>query len=309
MRKSWLVGASVLTLAATALLLLPSVSLAQRRGGWGRGGWGGGYDGWGRGYGYGGYNDGFGYGRSYGSPYYGGYGYNRGWYSPGVYNYDYAPSYGYDFGESVPPAGETYYGGGAYATDQSNMNQQQMPQEAPNKALVVLRVPSNAQVFFEGQPTTSQGTVRAYLSPPIDPSKEYSYHVKAQWNQNGRPVTQERQIRVHAGRQARFDFMQAGQPSYGAGPGMENEEFAPAPREGNLPPSDRDLRDRRGVTGDEGVIPGPGAKTRDQTNTRDQSNLPGTTPSTNDRNRSSTNPSPTDNQKQNKSPNPNPSNP
>jgi uncharacterized protein (TIGR03000 family) len=276
MRKSWLVGAGVLALAAAALLLLPSVSQAQRR--WG-GRWGGGYgyDGWGRGYG--GYNDGFGYGRG------GYYGYNRGGYSPGFYSSGYAaPSYGYESGDYIPPAGETYYGGGAYATDQSNqgnMNQQQMPQQDANKALIVVRVPSNAQVFFEGQPTTAQGPLRAFLSPAIDPNKDYTYDVKATWNQNGRPVTQERHVRVHAGQRARVDFMQGGgQPSYGAGPG---EGSAPAPREE--------------------VIPGPGARTRDQTNTQDQTNQPAPAPAPNDRNRSNTNP-PKDNQNQNKLPNP-----
>lgn len=234
MRRSWLVGGGALALAATALFLLPSVSLAQRRGGWG----GGGGRGWG-GYGYGGYNDGYGYGRGgYGSPYGGYYGYNRGWYSPNVYNYDYTPSYSFDSGDYFPPAGgETYYGGGGVAMDQGNMPAQNMSSQDPNKAHILLRVPSNAQVTFEGQATTSQGTVRAYASPPIDPNKDFTYHVKAQWTQDGRPVTQERQVRVHAGRQARVDFMQAQgrQPAYGAEPGMENEELIPPAERGIAP--------------------------------------------------------------------------
>jgi uncharacterized protein (TIGR03000 family) len=291
MRRSWLVGGAVLTLAATALLLLPNVSLAQRRFGrdWGGGYGSGGYDGYyGNGYGY----DGFGRGYGWGAPGYGGgyYGYNRGWYSPGVYNYDSGPSYGYDTGEYYPPQqgqpqqGQTYYGGD-YAMDQGNMPAQNMASLDQNKAHIVLRVPSNAQVTFDGQSTTSQGPLRAYVSPPIDPNKDYTYNVKAQWTQDGRQVTQDRQVRVRAGQIARVNFMQqqGGRPTYGAEPGTENEQL--------VPPADRTGIDQN----------------RNDQNRNDQNR--------NDLNRSPNNPpSPAGNQNTPKttppgSPNQNPSNP
>jgi uncharacterized protein (TIGR03000 family) len=253
MRRSWLVGGAVLTLAATALLLLPSVSLAQRR--FGRG-WGGSY-GWG-GYGYDrygygrGWGDGYGYrGYGWGSPRYGGgyYGFNRDWYLPG----DYGPSYGYDTGEYYYPSqGQTYYGGD-YAMDQGNMPTQDMTQ-GQNRAHIVLRVPTNAQVTFEGQPTTSQGPLRAYVSPPIDPNKDYTYNVKAQWTQDGRQVTQDRQVRVRAGQIARVNFMQqqGGRSTYGAEPGTENEQL--------IPPADRTRTDQNRSPNNP-PSPAPGTRT------------------------------------------------
>lgn len=253
MRKSWLVGGGVLALAAAALFLLPSVSLAQRRffGG------GGGYPG----YGWGGY--GYGYGRGYpgyygygwGSPYNSGYyGYNRGWYSPNVYNY--GPSYSFDSGSYPLPAGPTYYGG-EYATDQGTLPQQgsmpaDMSTQDPNAAHILVRVPGNAKVFFENQPTNQQGSVRAFVSPPLDPNKDYTYDVKAQWTTpDGKQQEATRHIQVHAGRSVQVNFMQpqGRQPAYGAESGTESEDL--------LPPADRNLHERRGETGQPGAAPAP----------------------------------------------------
>jgi uncharacterized protein (TIGR03000 family) len=265
MRRSWLVGGGALTLAATALFLLPSVSLAQRRGGRGGGwngddrGWSGndwGGRGWGDGYGWSVGIDGvgFGYGRGgWGYPGYGGYGYgngwyspygyaNSGWYSPYVYDYDYGPNYGYDTGDYYYPSGQQGYYGGDYATNQGNMNQG-MANQNPNAAHILLRVPGNAQVFFEGQPTTERGSVRAYVSPPLEPNKEYTYDVRAQWTQNGQQRNETRHVRVRAGARVQVDFMrpQGAQGAYGAGQAMPGEELGQ--------PFDRNMQDQPGHLG------------------------------------------------------------
>src|SRR5437868_5427562 len=43
------------------------------------------------------------------------------------------------------------------------------------------------------------GDFRPFVSPPLKPDTEYRYSIKAQWQENGRPVTRTRQITVYAG--------------------------------------------------------------------------------------------------------------
>src|SRR5262249_11950670 len=161
------------------------------RGSWGWGGWGWGwpyYAGWGWGrpwYGYSNYYD-------YGYPYYSDY-YYPNYYGSDYYGYTYQPDYYSgtyrtpDYSNVTPAMPGGYYGYQARgAGSGADMN----------SALINLRVPPSAQVFFEGQPTTQTGTMRRFVSPPLAQGKEFTYDIEARWNQNGQPVTQTRHIRV-----------------------------------------------------------------------------------------------------------------
>jgi uncharacterized protein (TIGR03000 family) len=64
----------------------------------------------------------------------------------------------------------------------------------------------NAQVSFEGAPTSQGGMVRRFESPEVTPGRDYVYDIRAQWEQNGRTVTQTRQVRVQAGDVLTVDF-------------------------------------------------------------------------------------------------------
>jgi len=48
--------------------------------------------------------------------------------------------------------------------------------------------------------------MRAFVSPPLEPNKDYTYDVKAQWMQNGKQTEQTRHVRVHAGERAQVNF-------------------------------------------------------------------------------------------------------
>ena len=48
--------------------------------------------------------------------------------------------------------------------------------------------------------------MREFDSPPLTPGKQYSYEVKAQWEENGRPVTQTQEVDVSAGARAQAVF-------------------------------------------------------------------------------------------------------
>ncbi len=226
MRKRWFAAA---TAVALALLLVSADGASAQR--WRGGRWGGGYGGMGYGSGYyGGLGYGSGYygGMGYGSGYYGGLGYGGyGWgnyypsttygygFSPGYSSPGFAPSYGYPGSFYTPgyassavttlPGGtmSLYYQPGAqvgagYGSAASN----------PNEAVIDLRVPADAQVWFDGDATTQRGPNRVFNSPPLEPGRAYHYDVRAQWTENGRTVNRTRRVDVRAGQRTTVDFTQ-----------------------------------------------------------------------------------------------------
>jgi uncharacterized protein (TIGR03000 family) len=148
-------------------------------GGWGgyRGGcYGGGYGGcWG---GYGGCSGG-----CYGSYGYGSYGYG----SYGSGGMPYASGYygsmpGYNYGQSPEQGDQGYYAQGG---------------EAP--ATIVVRLPADARLTVDGNATRSTDSVRTFISPPLQPGKEYTYTLRAEVTRDGKKTERSRDVTVRAG--------------------------------------------------------------------------------------------------------------
>ncbi len=299
LKRSFVLGGAAAVVLA-ALLMTPSFSLAQHGGhgggghgggaamhgggggswhggSWGGNGWRG--DGW-RGN-WGGNRFGWGGGWGWGWPYYAGWGY--GWPNYGYSSYypyysteDYYPDFYADYGtgpdyysgymtpgSSSPPSDMQ---GGYYGSQSSGGN--------ANTAFVNVVVPPNAQVTFEGQPTTQTGMFRRYQSPPLDPGKEFTYDIQARWNQNGKEVTQDRHVRVRAGQQAMVDFVRGdrdmnrtNEPLRAPTPRTEQDKF------NNVPPTP-------GTTTTPSILPGtqPPAPGTNPTQPGTTGNPPGTQP-------------------------------
>jgi uncharacterized protein (TIGR03000 family) len=77
----------------------------------------------------------------------------------------------------------------------------------PTAAAFTLRLPdANAEVWFENQKTQQKGILREYVSGSLDPKSSYTFHLKARWMENGRPVEQTRNIDARAGQRLTVDF-------------------------------------------------------------------------------------------------------
>jgi uncharacterized protein (TIGR03000 family) len=180
---------------------------------------GGGYVGAGRGYG------GWGYGGYYGSPYYSGWG-NR-WYGdtswPSYYGYSgswYYPQTGFSYGtpsyyaaELPPSFAPDYYSENFSQPTMANngmMYGAGAPENA-NAAFVTVRVPPDANIWFENYQSHQKGLVRNFISPPLNPGQQYVYDIKAEWMQNGKKVDQVRHVTVWAGGQTNVEFLPQGQ--------------------------------------------------------------------------------------------------
>ena len=74
--------------------------------------------------------------------------------------------------------------------------------------LLAVNVPSEARIFVNGQPTTSTGDVRQYISRDLVPGFNYTYEVRAEIERDGRMIEQVKKIDVRAGQTANlaFDF-------------------------------------------------------------------------------------------------------
>jgi uncharacterized protein (TIGR03000 family) len=126
----------------------------------------------------------WGYGYSY--PYF--YGNFPSWYYWSDYAYDRGPVYVYD-------------------ADNGSFSTQQDPPPVPsglpklddNAVLIGVRVPENAEIWFDGEKTSQKGTLREFVTPPLDPGQKYTYEIKARWDENGREVTRVRKQEVYAG--------------------------------------------------------------------------------------------------------------
>ncbi|HTU92456.1 MAG TPA: TIGR03000 domain-containing protein [Gemmataceae bacterium] len=83
---------------------------------------------------------------------------------------------------------------------------EKLSQPTPNAARLQLLVPENAEVLVEGIKTTTTGTVREFVSPPLEPGKNMIYAVLVRYTDAGGKVIEETHtVRVHANDQLNID--------------------------------------------------------------------------------------------------------
>jgi uncharacterized protein (TIGR03000 family) len=101
------------------------------------------------------------------------------------------------------------------------------PKPANDRATIIVRLPADATLEFEGAKTKQTGEVRKFISPPITPGKIYVYTIKATWTENGKPKTIERTFEVKAGEQSEVNLLaDAGRPAESRTPDVV---FVPTP--------------------------------------------------------------------------------
>jgi len=198
-----------LLLAGAVFVSTPAAGQAAGPGGhFGGGHFGGGH--------FGGYHGGFHSGYSGGYSHYGShpyYGYhpNPGSYYPyaGYYPYyggGYFPNPIYNSGSSdIDPSYPPYPKSEAGSSDEVPLPtdpggaSSYSPEPPDNTAKLKVKVPADAEVWFDGTKTTSTGPVREFQSPALAPGQKYSYQVRARWQENGHEVTQTQNVDVKAG--------------------------------------------------------------------------------------------------------------
>jgi uncharacterized protein (TIGR03000 family) len=80
------------------------------------------------------------------------------------------------------------------------------PEAAPAPARVTVIVSPDADVFFDGTPTSETGAQRVFSTPPLNPGENYSYEIEAQWSANGQSFDRTRKVKITAGADVTVDF-------------------------------------------------------------------------------------------------------
>jgi uncharacterized protein (TIGR03000 family) len=152
----------------------------------------------------------------YYGPYYPGH-YQYGNVQPSTYNnYSYPTFSGTSSSVPLPYSSQPYVSSPALASPSTpslpslSPASSTMPALEPAAILILVHVPTpNAEVWVEGWKTTSTGSWRQFLSPPLEPGERYVYEVRAHWFENGREINQTRKVPVRAGEQIIVDFTKA----------------------------------------------------------------------------------------------------
>jgi uncharacterized protein (TIGR03000 family) len=76
--------------------------------------------------------------------------------------------------------------------------------------ITVHGMPAEAEIFFDGEPTTQKGGQRDYFTPPLKVGTSYQYEVVARWQEKGKEVKRSRQVSLTGGDAARVDFYNHG---------------------------------------------------------------------------------------------------
>jgi uncharacterized protein (TIGR03000 family) len=154
----------------------------------------------------------------YGNPGFGNY---AGWY-PGGFPFSTIPRYGYGYGgafsnygpistgiQTYPFAPTTSYAPAnsyvAYSGPSSTVGY--VSYTIPDRpARIDVRVPSDAELWFDGRRTGQSGSERTFHTPPLEKGQGYRYEVRARWTENGKTVEQTQSVGVTAGARANVVF-------------------------------------------------------------------------------------------------------
>jgi uncharacterized protein (TIGR03000 family) len=80
--------------------------------------------------------------------------------------------------------------------------------KAPAPATIVVRLPAQANLSINDKTSKLTTTTRKFVSPALQPGKDYYYTLKVEIERDGRPVTATQRVAVHAGeeKQVLFEF-------------------------------------------------------------------------------------------------------
>jgi uncharacterized protein (TIGR03000 family) len=113
-----------------------------------------------------------------------------------------------DMGMTMPPAAGNIlppapYGDGAPAPPPAGLSE---TRTTPNQAQFVVRLPADARLVVEDREIPGAGPVRVFVSPPLDPGKDYIYDLVIELNRNGKVVRDQQTIKFQAGKTANVTF-------------------------------------------------------------------------------------------------------
>jgi uncharacterized protein (TIGR03000 family) len=71
---------------------------------------------------------------------------------------------------------------------------------------VIVKLPTEAQLFVDGVPCTLTSDTRSFDTPTLEPGKAYSYRLRAEIVRDGQTFSDNRRLTVRSGEPATVDF-------------------------------------------------------------------------------------------------------
>lgn len=138
--------------------------------------------------------------------------YSFAWYYPwfAYYNYSHGPYANWMSGGgfawySTVGSGHPMYGGRdmpgtAPAAEPAKKDaDKQDPKKGNEPAKVLIQLPDDARLYFNGTPATGAGALRSFATPPLTPGQSYAYDLTAEVTRDGRVQTVTERVVVRAG--------------------------------------------------------------------------------------------------------------
>jgi uncharacterized protein (TIGR03000 family) len=83
------------------------------------------------------------------------------------------------------------------------------PVASGGPAILRVLVPADAEIWFDGGPTTQSGPQRLFETPALAGDRTYTYEVRVRWRDGGQEMSQTRTVQVSAGDRLTVDFRTA----------------------------------------------------------------------------------------------------
>jgi uncharacterized protein (TIGR03000 family) len=104
---------------------------------------------------------------------------------------------------------------------------------AADQATVIVQLPADARLYVDGQKADLTSAKRSFVTPSLEPGRDYYYTIKAEADRDGSTVSRSRRVIIRAGQVARVDFGDL------TGPAVTDADAAPAHITVRLPENSR----------------------------------------------------------------------
>jgi uncharacterized protein (TIGR03000 family) len=78
--------------------------------------------------------------------------------------------------------------------------------DAASAAEINVKVPADAELWLDGNPTKLRGESRTFVSPVLQPGGTFTYEFTARWMKDGKPVEVSRSVEIRAGAKTTVDL-------------------------------------------------------------------------------------------------------
>ncbi len=86
------------------------------------------------------------------------------------------------------------------------MKKEELKEEIAAPATLVVKLPAEARLTIDGNPTASTSDVRTFRTPNLPAGREFHYTLQAEVMNNGKPVMMTKTVAVRAGAESQITF-------------------------------------------------------------------------------------------------------